>query len=123
MQDSQTSDVASAVISDAEVLLKTTASESGDKIDAARERIKDSVAAAKTRLTEFGRAGMDKANDAGRAADDFVHDHPWKAVGLGAAIGMIVGLLAARSSAYDSLVDTSSEGMKLLTRLGNTLRS
>ena len=33
---------------------------------------------------------------AAQATDDYVHAHPWKAVGLAAAIGVIVGMLIAR---------------------------
>ena len=39
---------------------------------------------------------MDKAKEAARATDDFVHEHPWKAVGIGAAVGVIVGMLISR---------------------------
>lgn len=29
-------------------------------------------------------------------ADDFVHDKPWQGVGIGAAVGLVLGLLLAR---------------------------
>jgi ElaB/YqjD/DUF883 family membrane-anchored ribosome-binding protein len=37
-----------------------------------------------------------RAKAAGHAADDYVHDHPWKAIGAAAGIGMIIGLLIGR---------------------------
>ena len=33
---------------------------------------------------------------AGHAADDYVHEHPWKAIGAAAGVGMIIGLLIGR---------------------------
>jgi ElaB/YqjD/DUF883 family membrane-anchored ribosome-binding protein len=30
------------------------------------------------------------------ATDDWVHMHPWGAVGLGAGVGFLIGLLVAR---------------------------
>ena len=36
------------------------------------------------------------AIEAARAADEFVHEHPWKAVGIGAGVGLIIGLLIGR---------------------------
>lgn len=111
-----THQLADGVITDVEDLLKTTATQTGEKVAAARAKIQESLDTAKTKIADIGRAGMDKASDAGKAADDFVHDHPWQAIGLGVALGFIVGMLAARSSTLD---DLSSEGMKLISRLGN----
>jgi ElaB/YqjD/DUF883 family membrane-anchored ribosome-binding protein len=31
-----------------------------------------------------------------RATDDYVHEHPWRAVGVAAAVGFLVGLLVNR---------------------------
>jgi ElaB/YqjD/DUF883 family membrane-anchored ribosome-binding protein len=84
------------VIADAEELLKATASQAGEKVAAARARIQDSLDVAKVKLSHVGDVGVDKAKEAARATDDFVHEHPWKAVGIGAAIGVIVGMLISR---------------------------
>jgi ElaB/YqjD/DUF883 family membrane-anchored ribosome-binding protein len=85
------------VISDAEELLRATASEAGDKAKAARFRIQESLDIAKLRLASFSEAGMDQAREAARSTDEFVHAHPWKAIGVGAAAGVIVGILISRS--------------------------
>jgi ElaB/YqjD/DUF883 family membrane-anchored ribosome-binding protein len=84
------------VIEDAEELLKATASQAGEKVAAARLKIQDSLDVAKAKLAHLGIAGIDKAKEAAAATDDFVHEHPWKAVGIGAAIGVIVGMLISR---------------------------
>ena len=41
-------------------------------------------------------AVIDKTKAAARATDDFVHDQPWKAVGVAAALGLALGVLIGR---------------------------
>ena len=84
------------VIQDAEELLKATASQAGDKVIAARAKIQESLDGAKDKLARLGEVGVDKAKEAAEATDNFVHEHPWKAVGIGAAVGVIVGMLISR---------------------------
>ena len=84
------------VIADAEELLRATASQAGEKVAAARVRIQDSLDRAKVKLGQLGEAGVDKAKAAARVTDDFVHDSPWTAVGIGACVGLILGLLIGR---------------------------
>ena len=38
----------------------------------------------------------DRAKAAARATDDFVHDNPWKAIGIAAGVGFLLGLLVNR---------------------------
>ncbi len=84
------------VIADAEELLRATASQAGEKVSAARVKIQESLDAAKLKLAGLGEVGMDHAKEAARATDDFVHEHPWKAVGIGAALGLVLGVLISR---------------------------
>ena len=37
-----------------------------------------------------------KAKQAARATDAYVHDNPWQAIGVGAALGLAIGVLIAR---------------------------
>jgi ElaB/YqjD/DUF883 family membrane-anchored ribosome-binding protein len=37
-----------------------------------------------------------RAKQAAKATDDYVHENPWKAVGIGAGVGLIVGMLISR---------------------------
>ena len=84
------------VVADAEELLRATASQVGEKAVAARERIQASLASAKIKLTEAERAALEKAKQAAKEADEYVHEHPWKAVGIAAAAGLVLGLLIGR---------------------------
>ena len=84
------------VIADAEELLKATASQAGEKVAAARERIQDRLHTAKIKLAETEEALMIRTREAARVTDEFVHDKPWYAVGIAAGVGLIVGLLIGR---------------------------
>ena len=84
------------VMADAEELLKATASAAGEKVSAARTRMEDSLRVARVKVAEAQEIVADRAKAAAQATDDYVHAHPWKAVGFAASIGVIVGMLIAR---------------------------
>jgi ElaB/YqjD/DUF883 family membrane-anchored ribosome-binding protein len=84
------------VVADAEELLKATASYAGEAAAAARIKIRESLDVAKVKLADLGEAGADRAKVAARATDAYVHEHPWKAVGMGVLAGIVLGMLISR---------------------------
>jgi ElaB/YqjD/DUF883 family membrane-anchored ribosome-binding protein len=84
------------VIADAEELLRATAGQAGDKIAEARAKVQDHLNNAKASLAEAQAAVVERAKAVGHATDDYVHDNPWRSVGVAAGIGFIVGLLIGR---------------------------
>ena len=84
------------VMADAEELLRATASAAGEKVSAARVKMEDSLRTARVKVAEAQEVVVDKAKAAAQATDDYVHAHPWKAVGTAAAVGVIIGMLIAR---------------------------
>lgn len=84
------------VIADTEELLRATAGTAGDKMADLRAKAQDHLATAKVKLAEAETLVVDKAKQVGRAADDYVHDNPWRSVGVAAGFGFIVGLLIGR---------------------------
>ena len=84
------------VIADAEEILRATAGVAGEKMVDLRERIAERLRDAKVRLADAEAAIVDKTKAAARATDDFVHEHPWQAVGVAAAIGLALGVLIGR---------------------------
>ena len=85
-----------AVVADAEELLKATASQTGERIAAARAKAEESLKVAKARLAEQESAMMAKTKAVAKAADGLVRANPWKALGIVAAAGFVLGILAAR---------------------------
>ena len=84
------------VIADAEEILRVTASQAGEKAVELRARIQDRLRDAKVRLQDAEAALVDKNKAAARATDDFVHENPWQAVGVAAALGLALGVLIGR---------------------------
>jgi ElaB/YqjD/DUF883 family membrane-anchored ribosome-binding protein len=85
-----------AVIADAEELLKATAGVAGEKVGEARARAEETLRTLKTRLADLDDVAVARARQAARAADDYVHEHPWGAIGIAAVAGLLVGVLVAR---------------------------
>jgi ElaB/YqjD/DUF883 family membrane-anchored ribosome-binding protein len=85
-----------AVVSDAEALLKATAHQTGEKIAEVRAKTEESLKTAKVRIAEEGKEIVEKAKSAAKSTDEFVHAHPWKAVGIGALAGLVFGILITR---------------------------
>jgi len=84
------------VIADTEELLRATANLAGEKAASARERIQDSLQRAKVKLADVEDAIVVKGKQAARVTDEYVHENPWKSVGIAAGVGLIIGLLIGR---------------------------
>lgn len=84
------------VVADAEELLRATAGQAGEKAAAARERIQESLVAAKERMVAAERAVVEKTKEAAKATDEYVHENPWKSVGIAAGVGLVIGMLISR---------------------------
>lgn len=84
------------VISDTEELLRATAGAAGEKVSELRERLSVRLRDTKERVIDLEAALIDKTKAAARATDDFVHEEPWKAVGVAAALGLALGVLIGR---------------------------
>ena len=84
------------VILDAEELLHATSGSTEAKVVALRERMTENLLAARHKLLDAEEALVAKTKQVARATDDYVHEHPWKAIGTAAGVGLIVGLLIGR---------------------------
>lgn len=84
------------VVADTEELLRATADQVGDKVVSVRERIQVHLASTKERLAEAEQAVVARAKQAAHVTDEYVHDNPWKAVGIAAGVGLIIGMLIGR---------------------------
>ena len=84
------------VVADAEELLKATASQTGERIAAARARASESLQMAKARLAETQATVVEKVKVVAKSTDDYVHEKPWQSVGMAAAAGLVIGALISR---------------------------
>jgi ElaB/YqjD/DUF883 family membrane-anchored ribosome-binding protein len=84
------------VVADAEALLQATAGQAGEGAVAARARIQKSLHVVKERLVDAEEAVIERTKEAAKVTDEYVHENPWKAIGITAALGLIAGMLIAR---------------------------
>jgi ElaB/YqjD/DUF883 family membrane-anchored ribosome-binding protein len=84
------------VISDAEELLRITADQAGQGAADLRGRIAARMQQAKVELTNLQQVAVAKVQAASHAADQYVHDKPWRSIGVAAGVGLVVGLLIGR---------------------------
>jgi ElaB/YqjD/DUF883 family membrane-anchored ribosome-binding protein len=83
-------------IADSEEMLKLTADEVSAGAMQLRERVRQRMDQAKTELIHLQQVTVEKAKAAGHATDAFVHENPWKSIGIAACAGLVVGLLISR---------------------------
>ncbi|MDA8329311.1 MAG: DUF883 family protein [Betaproteobacteria bacterium] len=84
------------VMADAEALIKVTANQGGEALVTARGRAEESIARARAKISDLEEALVLRTKAAVEATDAYVHENPWQAIGVSAALGVLVGLLISR---------------------------
>lgn len=84
------------VVADAEALLQATANQGGEKLAVVRAKAEESLRVVKDRMAQTQAALIAKTRAAAETTDTYVHENPWQAVGVGAAVGFLIGLLIGR---------------------------
>lgn len=84
------------VISDAEELMQATAHQTEGKVVELRERITENLRSARHKLADAEETIKEKTKEMARVTDDYVHEHPWRAIGTAAGVGLVIGLLIGR---------------------------
>lgn len=83
-------------VQDAEAWLRNSGQLTGDELKAAKAKFERTVVKAKDDIIRIEEAAVEKAKVAYKATDEYVHENPWKAVGVGIAAGALIGLLLGR---------------------------
>jgi ElaB/YqjD/DUF883 family membrane-anchored ribosome-binding protein len=81
---------------DTQELMRLTASASGEQLDVLRSRLNERLAVLKVRAAEAQDATRSNCKLAMTNADDYVRENPWQSVGVGVAVGVVLGALLAR---------------------------
>ena len=85
-----------SVMDDVDSLMTATTNKAEGDIAALRERILSRLEGAKERVLDAQHEAVERAKRAATATDHFVHDHPWQAIGVAAAVGVALGVLIGR---------------------------
>lgn len=85
------------MLADTEALIKATARQGDEKLESLREKAEASL----NQVKHYMRHGQSDISGnvryAATATDSYVHDNPWKALGLAAGAGLIFGMFTRRS--------------------------
>ncbi|KQV35337.1 MULTISPECIES: DUF883 family protein [Massilia] len=84
------------VIQDAEAWLRHSGHLTGEEFKVAKAKFERTLVKAKDDIIRLEEAAVEKAKVAAKATDEYVKENPWKAVGLGTAVGVVIGMLIAR---------------------------
>lgn len=79
-----------------EALVVATAGQGGEKIQHLRAQAQDALREARLRLLETGVRLEGKVRYGARAADDYIHDHPWRTLGMAAGAAFLLGYVFGR---------------------------
>ena len=78
-----------------EDLLRKTAAHTGDGVDDARVALRRQLSNAQGAAAHWQKAASKKYKELSSASDEFVHENPWKAVGIAAVVGIAISAIAA----------------------------
>jgi ElaB/YqjD/DUF883 family membrane-anchored ribosome-binding protein len=83
-------------LADIEHLMTEATAMTGDDLVQVKSKLNDRIAAIKHSFDDMGDSLSSKARRSAAVTNNYVHEQPWVAIGAGAAIGLLVGFLAAR---------------------------
>ncbi len=84
------------LVADVEDLVKKVANVDDEEIARIRAKVENTLAEARSSASAGVAAVRGRAEEASEATDAYVHDNPWAAIGIAAAVGIIIGFVASR---------------------------
>ncbi|MFC7515497.1 YqjD family protein [Herbaspirillum sp. GCM10030257] len=84
------------LIKEAQDLFREATQSTGGKADELRAKGLSLLDTAMDRAQEVQSMAVEKSKVAAQSTDEFVQTNPWKAVGIAAGAGLVVGLLLSR---------------------------
>ncbi|HDR2158890.1 TPA: DUF883 domain-containing protein [Enterobacter cancerogenus] len=79
-----------------EEVLNSSADKSKEEVSKLRSKAEKALKESRYRLGETGDVLAKQTREAAARADEYVRDNPWTGVGIGAAIGVVLGVLLTR---------------------------
>jgi ElaB/YqjD/DUF883 family membrane-anchored ribosome-binding protein len=92
----ETMDQLNRTVTQAEDLLRALGNESGEAVEAMRARVTTTLRDARSRLSGKASDARRVAGDTLSKADAYVHENPWRAVAIGAGIGVLLAMMMRR---------------------------
>jgi len=84
------------VIQDIDVLMKEAFGDVKEKAAAARVKIDEILKQAKNRYDNVEAVVAERSKAAAKVTDQYVRENPYKAIGIGFGVGLLVGMILTR---------------------------
>lgn len=85
-----------SIMADIDALVSATTNKAEGEATALRTRIRDRLGAAKELVVDAEQEAVERAKKVAGVTNQYVHSHPWQAVGTAAAVGLAIGILVGR---------------------------
>ena len=79
-----------------ESVLNTAESKSKEEVDSLKKKAQAALENSRPRLAEGKEQVVQQTKEIAGKADNYVRENPWTGVGIGAAVGVVLGVLLAR---------------------------
>ncbi|PHM65288.1 membrane protein [Xenorhabdus stockiae] len=79
-----------------EEVLNSSGEQSKAELEKIRNKAEKMLKDARTVISDAGDKLTDQTKEIAGRADNYVRDNPWTGVGIGAAVGIVLGVLLAR---------------------------
>lgn len=84
------------MVDEIDTFLKSAADSGDEKFNAVRDKLESQVREMRTQIDALNEAAVARVKRAAQQADQTVHAHPYGAMGIAAAAGLLIGFLASR---------------------------
>lgn len=84
------------MVDEIDAYLRSAADNGDQRFNAVRDRLSAQVREMRTQLDQLNQATLERVKRAAQQADQTVHTHPYTAMGVAAATGLLIGFLASR---------------------------
>ena len=84
------------LVSDAGGLLRAGTAGASDRFAQLEAAAMEKARAAADKASAAAKVAAEKAGAAAKVTDDYVHVHPWTAIGIAAGVGLVLGVLIGR---------------------------
>ncbi|MGR7664830.1 DUF883 family protein [Klebsiella aerogenes] len=79
-----------------EEVLNSSTDKSKEELGKLRSKAESVLKDSRVRLSDTSDAIVKQARETAARADEYVRENPWTGVGIGAAVGLVVGVLLSR---------------------------
>jgi ElaB/YqjD/DUF883 family membrane-anchored ribosome-binding protein len=79
-----------------EDVFAAAAEDGGEKLSELKAQAEARLKKARAQLGMVEKSALAKARKIATDSDDYVHENPWTAIGVGAGVGLLLGLLIGR---------------------------